>query len=113
MEKYLEEDPMLVRLREKLMPIFPEMNKVILLRGTKSYTINKKRVHLCLKDEQGNYYDENMLIYVTLHELAHVKCDEIGHTKKFHQIFEDLLKRATQYKVYDPKKPIIKNYCEF
>lgn len=113
MEKYLEEDPMLSQLRSKLLPVFPEINKVILLRGTKSYTINKKRVHICLKDEKGDYYDENMLIYVTLHELAHVKCDEIGHTKKFHKIFEDLLKRATDHKVYDPKKPIIKNYCEF
>lgn len=113
MEKYMEEDPMIVRLRQKLLPVFPEIDRVILLKGTKSYTINKKRVYLCLKNEKGDYYDENMLIYVTLHELAHVKCDELGHTQKFHKIFEDLLKKAAIHKVYDPKKPIEKNYCEY
>ena len=29
-------------------------------------------MHLCLKDENGNYYDDNMIIYVALHELAHI-----------------------------------------
>ena len=93
-EKYEEDDPMLVELRETLQPVFPDINNVILLRGKKSYTINKKRIHLCLKDETGNYYDKNMLIYVLLHELAHVRCPEIGHTEKFHTIFRELLKQV-------------------
>ena len=79
-EKYLEDDPMLTELREILKPVFPDINNVILLKGKRSYTINKKRVHICLTDENGKYYDKNMLIYVTLHELAHVRCDEVGHT---------------------------------
>ena len=39
----------------------------------------KQKVYLCLKDENNEYYNDNMLIYVALHELAHVLCDEIGH----------------------------------
>ena len=113
MEKYMEEDPMLAELRKRLQPVFPEIDKVILLKGAKSYTINKKRIHLCLVDKDGKYYDINMLTYVTLHELAHVKCDEIGHTNKFHKIFDSLLKTASQHGVYDPKKPITKDYCTY
>jgi hypothetical protein len=112
-EKYVEDDPMLIDIKNTLLPVFPDINKVILLKGKKSYTINKKKIHLCLFDENGKYYDKNMLIYVTLHELAHVRCDEVGHTDKFHRIFKEILDEATQKNVYDPKKPIIKNYCNY
>ena len=112
-EKYLEDDPMLIELRETLKPVFPDINNVILLKGKKSYTINKKRVHICLTDEKGQYYDKNMLIYVTLHELAHVRCDEVGHTEKFHEIFGDILKKAIKNNIYNPNIPIIKNYCNY
>jgi hypothetical protein len=112
-EKYVEDDPMLIDIRNTLSPVFPDINKVILLKGKKSYTINKKKIHICLKDEGGNYYDKNMLIYVTLHELAHVRCDEVGHTEKFHRIFQEILQEAVLKGVYNSKIPIIKNYCEY
>ena len=111
-EKYLEEDPILIELKEILCKLFPEMNNTILLRGEKSYTINKSRIHICLKDETGNYYDRNMLIYVILHELAHVMCDEIGHTPKFHNIFKQVLDKAVFAGIYNDRIPPIKNYCE-
>ena len=111
-EKYLEDDPILVELKEILCKTFPEINNTILLRGEKSYTINKSRIHICLKDENDNYYDKNMLTYVILHELAHVLCDEIGHTTKFHSIFTDVLDKAVKSGVYNDKIPTIKNYCE-
>ena len=112
-EKFVEDDPMLIDIRKTLEPVFPDINTVILLKGKKSYTINKKKIHLCLFDKEGKYYDKNMLIYVTLHELAHVRCDEVGHTDKFHNIFTDILDTAARKGIYDPKKPIIKNYCEY
>ena len=112
-EKYVEDDPMLLDIRKTLEPVFPDINTVVLLKGKKSYTINKKKIHLCLFDKDGKYYDKNMLIYVTLHELAHVRCDEVGHTDKFHRIFSDILDTATKHKIYNPDKPIIKNYCEY
>ena len=112
-EKYLEDDPMLIDIRETLTPVFPDINKVILLKGKKSYTINKKRIHLCLTDKEGKYYDKNMLVYVTLHELAHVRCDEVGHTTKFHHIFKDILEKASVHKIYNPHIPVIKDYCKY
>lgn len=112
-EKFLEDDPMLVQLNEKLKQCLPEINNTILMKGKKSYTINKKRTYICLKDEKGEYYDENMLIYVIIHELAHVKCSEVGHTDLFYKIFNELLERASACGVYDKHKPLIKDYCEY
>lgn len=112
-EKYEEDDGMLVELRQFLQDTFPEINNVILLKGTKSYTINKKRIYMCLKDEKGKYYERNMLIYVLLHELAHVKCTEIGHTEEFHRVFNEILEKAIKNGKYNPKIPIIRDYCEY
>lgn len=128
-EHYAQDDPMLHDLYETIRPLFNQdsyhtgelrvlnnrniMKEINLYKGDKSYTINKKHIHLCLKDENGQYYDKNMLIYVTLHELAHVICDEIGHTDKFHKIFEELLLKANEQKIYDPSIPIIHDYCQY
>lgn len=112
-EKYLEEDPVLMGLKQELVTCFPEIDNAILLKGKKSYTINKKQIYICLKDEKGEYYNKNMLKYVILHELAHVLCDEIGHTEKFHKIFEEILRKAIKCGVYDDRIPTIKNYCEY
>lgn len=112
-EKFDEDDPMLISIKEELRLCFPEIDNTILLKGKKSYTINKKRIHLCLKDENGHYYDKNMLKYVTIHELAHVMCDEVGHTEKFYSIFNELLDKAHKRGIYDKSKPLIKDYCEY
>lgn len=104
-------DPMLLRVKDKLRLIYPNIDRLEFYEADKSYTINKRKVHLCLRDENNNYYNENMLVYVALHELAHVLCDEIGHTDKFHKIFQDLIDKAYEIGIYDPSIPIIQNYC--
>jgi hypothetical protein len=127
-EGYNQNDPMLDELRKKLNNFFSNtkftgdlsslnnnniMSKLKFYKGNKSYTINKRKVYLCLKDEDDEYYDINMLTYVSLHEIAHCICDEIGHTSKFHKIFDDLLKEAAINKIFDPTKKLIDNYCEY
>lgn len=104
-------DPKLDTLKERIAPVIPEIQNIVLNGSNKSFTINKREVFLCLKDKNGRYYDDNMLIYVLLHELAHVLCDEIGHTDKFKEIFRTLLKRATLGGIYDPTKQPVDNYC--
>ncbi len=124
----LQDDPILPELKSKIAPLFSKdikytgilevinkrdvLNEVSLYKGNKSYTINKEKIFLCLKDKNNEYYDTNMLIYVLLHELAHSLCDEVGHTKKFNDIFNALLKEAVKKNIYDDKKPIIQNYCQ-
>ena len=77
-ENLLPYDPKIDELKNKLSLVHPESKKLTFYNDKKSYTINKKKVHLCIKDENGNYYNDNMLVYVSLHELAHVLCDEVG-----------------------------------
>lgn len=133
-EEYkLQDDPMLKKIRAKIEPLFTEnydfnsdseierllsekgniFNHINLYRGNKSYTINKQKIFLCLRDEHGEYYNLNLLIYVTLHEIAHTLCPEIGHTKLFDHIFNMLLVKAAEMDIYDPTAYIDPNYCTF
>lgn len=88
------------------------MKEINLYKGEKSYTINKEKVHLCLKDENGDYYDENLLTYVLAHELAHVICSNIGHTPEWNAIFEQMLVELTDEGLYDPSQGVDPTYCE-
>ena len=106
----MERDPNVVRIKAKLLPHFPELRSVKFMKGSSSYTINKQKIYLCT-DHSGTRYDDNMLIYVTLHELAHVITPDIGHGPMFRSNFRQLLDRAINAKVYDPSQPIIENYC--
>ena len=106
------DDPMLHKLRDVLAPVHPDIAHVEMYKGEKSYTINKQRIYLCLRDEHNKYYDMNMLIYVFLHEFAHyLNKEDIGHTEKFHAIFDKLLEKAQSLGVYDASIPPIQDYC--
>ena len=78
---------------------------------TCSIMVNKQKIYLCT-ETNGEVYDDNMLTYVTLHELAHTLCPEIGHGKQFQDIFQTLLGRAERHKLFDPHKPRVENYCK-
>jgi len=104
-------DPYLDKLGKQLSVIHPKLANIRLYVGTKSYTINKKHVYICLKDKNGDYYDRNMLVYVICHEYSHILCDEIGHTPKFFAIFEKVLQRASNLGLFDENKPLLEEYC--
>lgn len=111
-EQLLQDDPMLFKLKEMLSPLHPDIKNIKLYKGEKSYTINKDKIYLCLRDENGIYYPINMLVYVLAHEISHfLNKDDIGHTPKFDQIFDDLLAKATALGIYDPSIAPIRNYC--
>ena len=107
----------LQKILKKLMPHLPEdqqqkLSMIKLQPSKKSYTIDKHHVHLCISNpESGKYYDNNILTYVLLHEIAHIFCDEEGHTNKFLKIYNKLIDIATEIKIYDPDKPLPKTYC--
>ena len=80
-----------------------------------SYTVNKGEViALCLRSKSTNIlHDINLIMYVVIHELAHVACPEIDHTDLFKKIFVFLLKISVELGIYrkvnyhiNPKK-----YC--
>lgn len=114
-EYHLQDDPMLQTLKEILDPIYeeyPELRKIRLYKGEKSYTINKEKTFMCLYDEKGDYYDLNTILHVLLHEYAHsLNKKDIGHTEEFYRIFDELLEKASNLKVYNPDIPVDRNYC--
>jgi len=112
-EHHKQNDPKLRQLKKKLEILHPAVKDLDFYEGERSYTINKEKVYLCLKDEDGKYYDDNSLIFVLTHEISHALNDEVGHTEKFHKIFEDLLNKATELGLYNPSIPMVKNYCEY
>jgi hypothetical protein len=81
-----------------------------------SYTINKgEEIHLCLREKNTDkiLHDVNTMMFVLLHELAHIMSDTIGHNKEFKDNFIILLKEAHKLGLYDTinyaKYP--KSYC--
>ena len=40
------------------------------------------------------YYNDDILLYVLVHEICHVLCPNIGHTPEFNNIFEALLEET-------------------
>lgn len=82
--------------------------------GSKSKTISKKNIYMCLHDKNKNIHRFNTLVFVNLHELAHVATDSIGHTPEFWDNFRLILKRAIKlgfYKYEDYSIYPIRSYC--
>lgn len=73
-----------------------------------TYTINKSDMHVCLRtrDSYEHIYDLNTLMYVILHELAHL-CNYNqygeaiqGHGEEFKQIFKFLIIESINLGIY-------------
>jgi hypothetical protein len=67
-----------------------------------SYSVNKgEELVLCIRDKKKYKIQPlNELLYVTIHEIAHIGSPEIGHTKLFHEINRYLLTKAIEYNLY-------------
>eukprot|EP00798_Chlamydomonas_sp_ICE-L_P002262 gene2262-biopygen10777 len=82
--------------------------------GYTSYSVNKgEKIVLCLRQRDHELVEENILMYVAIHELGHLGTDEVGHTPKFWSNFKWILEEAMSIGLYtrvdfdnEPKK-----YC--
>lgn len=102
-------------IKEKISYIDPRFAKFDIRESNdKSYTENKSTVYLCTKDPKtSEYYSDNTLIYVVLHECAHMidpKHND-GHDDSYKQIFKNLLNKAESLGLYNSKVPIPPTYC--
>jgi predicted metal-dependent hydrolase len=103
-EEFVPEDPLISELKARLQTVVsPEIIQGLTFKSSnESYTVNKRHVHLCLRNqESGKPYPINMLMYVALHEIAHVMCPEIGHTPLFHTTFNELLKDDAGHPLFE------------
>ena len=99
-DSYPKYKPYILQLSERLEdPILTENSP-----GGKytSYTVNKgEEIALCLRSKRTNRLEDiNLVMYVTLHEMAHVACPELDHTALFTEIFIFFIKIATQLSIY-------------
>ena len=67
-----------------------------------SYTVDKEKVFMCLRQRNAKeeLVSENTLIFVALHEMAHMGTSTIGHTPDFWNNFAWLLTQAEELGVY-------------
>jgi hypothetical protein len=66
---------------------------------TTSYSENKgETLVVCLRDKRAPYpfADENTVMFVLLHEMAHLMTTTIGHTPEFWNNFKKILQDANQ-----------------
>lgn len=71
-----------------------------------TYTLNKgEKIVFCLRarDETEHLHDLNLLLFVAIHELAHVMTKSQGHTDEFRKNFLYLLEKAIKYGIYKPE----------
>jgi predicted metal-dependent hydrolase len=67
-----------------------------------SYSVNKgEELVFCLRNKETfEFYDYNKILYVAVHEIAHIGCPEVGHTKLFFELNRYLLETAQQIGLY-------------
>jgi WLM domain len=114
LEKTAAGDPRVVR-------IVTHFNRDALSEGVDSdsytsYSVNKgEKIVFCLraKNAQKTLEDINMMMFVAIHELAHIASEDIGHTPEFWANFKWLLENAVNIGIYTKqdfeKKP--REYC--
>ena len=108
----MSKEPLLHQVRRNFKKIDSKFNSIPLYSGDGAYTDNKSEITLCLADPKTNKeYDSNTIMYVALHELAHVISKEIGHGEEFRQNFSKLLLEGEKLGFYDPSKPMTTTYC--
>jgi len=82
-----------------------------------AYSENKgQKIAFCLnkkKQDNDNLIDENTLMFVALHEMAHVASKSIGHNTEFWDNFTFLIGEAEEIQMYTPVDYSKKNadYC--
>ena len=79
-----------------------------------SYSVNKgEKISICVRHEDNKFIDDNIIVFVVIHELAHVMTKSIGHTKEFWDNMAYLLEQGEKIGIYKPEnykeKPV--DYC--
>lgn len=91
-------------------------NGYYLTEDTVSYSINKRNIHLCLRQTDGSFINENTILYVVLHELTHLASPNFvtgrDHSTDpiFSKLFDYIIEKAIDCKYNDTS---IYNYVDF
>ena len=80
-----------------------------------AYSVNKgDELSICIREKDTEVFlDSNTVIFVAIHELAHIMSESTGHTEEFWDNMKYLLEEASKQGIYNPvdysKNPT--DYC--
>jgi len=80
-----------------------------------AYSVNKgEELSICIREKKTDkFIDDNIIIFVAIHELAHIMTSETGHTPPFWNNMKYLLEKASLINIYQAqdysKDPV--TYC--
>lgn len=82
--------------------------------GDTAYVYDKGEIFaMCLRDTNGEFHDPNLLMYVYLHELAHLAERDEQHTQNFWDTYMFLMDESFKIGIYVPidytREPV--SYC--
>lgn len=60
----------------------------------RTYTVNKELIYVVTEKPHGEKYNTDTLLFVILHEIAHILSPDEHHTKSFHKIEKRLHQSA-------------------
>jgi hypothetical protein len=100
----------------ELRQICPKLKKIGLKASpNSSMTVGKQNVYICIRDPKtGNFYHHDILVYVLLHEIAHVITDTYSiktHDSAFYKNFNFLLKKALEKNILSEIPKVPNDYC--
>jgi len=112
------DDERVIRMNKRLNKT--KLQETINKQNESSYTINKGEImSFCLRNkdhekrETDEFHEKNILVFVLIHELAHVMSVKEGHGTEFMDNFRFILRESVKNNIYYPvdysKMPI--NYC--
>ena len=113
LKKKYSKDPRVIRLSNKFDP--NNISESVAGSQYTSYSVNKgEKIVFCIrKKDTQELIKLNTILFVAIHELAHVMSLSIGHTEEFWNNMRFLLKNAIKYNIYKEqdfqKKP--EPYC--
>jgi len=81
--------------------------------GVTSYSVNKgEKIVLCTRNKNNKLVDINTIMYVSLHECAHLINKTVGHDTSFWVRFRELLEEAINIGIY-VKQDFAENPVEY
>jgi predicted transcriptional regulator len=95
LESKLPNDKRVKRLLKRLKNINIEESE--LKEGVSSFTVNKgELISVCVRDKENHseFHNHQLLLFVIIHELAHIASESFGHNNEFNTNFKWLLHEA-------------------
>jgi hypothetical protein len=99
-ETHKDKGPAIIRLREAFNPDYITEN----IPGSMyvAYSVNKgEELSICIRNkETEKFMDNNIILFVAIHEIAHIMTSETGHTEAFWDNMKYLLQEAISMGIY-------------